>query len=167
MKNKLVLVSVFVFLGLVAVGTKVVIGLGQVIPALPRVSTACETKIGGILMGFNDGFSTLRSCPGNSRKVILGEEKTVSTDNGGIMGKGDIIFVNNRRFLTRDGSVWMYYETENGFNWVKESSKGLPVAPEEILNWNDGVILAKDGSVYVYGSGSVWVKAVPMPTPTI
>ncbi|MCX6732643.1 MAG: hypothetical protein NTV98_03840 [Candidatus Roizmanbacteria bacterium] len=48
---------------------------------LPRISTACELKI-GTLFAFNDGFSLLKTCPAGSQRVVLIGDKGDKGDKG-------------------------------------------------------------------------------------
>ncbi|MCX6730622.1 MAG: hypothetical protein NTZ55_02135 [Candidatus Roizmanbacteria bacterium] len=48
---------------------------------LPRISIACESKIGA-LFAFNDGFSLLKKCPAGSQQVVLIGEKGDKGDKG-------------------------------------------------------------------------------------
>lgn len=58
---------------------------------MPSITTACE-KENGTVFSFNDGFSNLKNCQGNSRRVVLIGQQGPKGDKGdqGIQGpKGD------------------------------------------------------------------------------
>jgi hypothetical protein len=147
MKNKLCLVSVLVFLGLVAWGAEKV---WAITTALPRVTTACETKIGGLLLGIGDGFSSLKSCPGGSRKVTLGEESQ-NSDTSGQIGAGDILFITelNKTILKKDGTAWWY--DDMGKSWRQDTYKTLPTGFDikTIVQWSGNMFLTQNGG-YLY-----------------
>jgi len=150
MKNKLVLISVFMFLGLLALGTEKV--LAQVVN-LPRVTIACESKV-GLLMGIDDGFSVLKKCPKNSRKVILGEESQI----GGQIGAGEIAFLigSMNHVLKKDGTVWWY--DDMGRNWQQDFEKSVTgIVINDITQWNITSLLTKEGDVWVLDNG-IWVN---------
>lgn len=89
MKKKLF----FIFLALITLGfftaTKVSAISAQL--GLPKITTACEFK-SGQLFAFEDGFSILKKCPNNARRIIIIGEKGDKGDTGlqGLQGdKGD------------------------------------------------------------------------------
>jgi hypothetical protein len=165
MKNKLVLIPIFLFVGLLAVGTKIVLA----VVTLPRVTTACETKIGGVLMGIDDGFSSLKKCPANSRKVVLGEVGTSTGDEGSVIGPGDIAFIDDNGYaLNKNGQVWKYGYWGGSIKWKMGYNETLPneVTVDEILQWKKDSFLTKSGDFWVYTNDAndvyFWSKAGPM-----
>jgi hypothetical protein len=149
MKNKLFLIPVFLFAALLVVGAKIVLAQTA---GLPRVTTACETKIGGVLMGIGDGFSSLKTCPGNSRKVVLGEVGTGTGGGGSVIGPGDIAFITDDGFaLTKGGVIWKYGYWGGVVKWTSDNNK-LPegVSVDEILQWTKNSFLTKSGDFWVY-----------------
>jgi hypothetical protein len=143
-----------VMLGLVGIGfltLGVTVVLGQV-SNLPRVTTACETKFGGVLMGIDDGFSSLKTCPGNSRKVILGESNT--TGGGGLPTAANVLFLGGST-LMNDGTVWYYLD---GSGWVLDNDRTLPatVSPTDVIQWGDDYFMTKSGEIYRHVYGQPW-----------
>ena len=128
--------------------------LAQVVADLPRVTTACETKIGGLLMGIGDGFSSLKSCPGGSRKVVLGEVVTSTGGEGGVVPTtGTIAFIGQSKVLKNDGSVWYFhedYETDPPIlEWREDAfMRIVGVDIKTILQWNEKFFVTTNGSVY-------------------
>jgi hypothetical protein len=165
MKNKLALAGFLMFLGLIIViGAKAV---WAVTTTLPRLTTACESKV-GLLMGVEDNFSILKKCPGGSRKVMLGEAQ-VQNDNGqgsgvssgGIMGSGEIAFISDSQILKNDGTIWEYVENKDkSGQWVeKNNGQKIPVLVTDVLQWNTSSLLTNEGVFYILAEdGSSWIK---------
>jgi hypothetical protein len=168
MKKKLVLVSGFLVIGLLALGAKMVVAA---VTTLPRLTTACETKVGGVLMGIDDGFSSLKTCPGNSRKVNLGEG---SQGGSKIFTENDVVFVYNiaesRYILKGDGKVWKGSMTKvsDNFEWERVAERDLPVGitVNDLYSWTSDTFSTKSGEIwasdrtYNYGdfNYSGWIK---------
>lgn len=64
-----------------------ILGISKVfaLDQLPVVNTACENK-NGLLLAINDGFSLLKKCPANSRRVVIIGEQGPKGEKG---DKGD------------------------------------------------------------------------------
>jgi len=142
MKKKSVLIFGLTLVGLLSVGTT--IAWGEV-SNLSRVTTACESKA-GLLMVVDDGFSILKKCPKNSRKVILGEAST----NSGSEENNDlgVAFSSQGYFLKENGQVWLYSPGDNGgLEWSYFGD--VPVEVDDIYQWDQGSFLTKDGVFYV------------------
>jgi hypothetical protein len=69
MKNLVTVLSIAGAIGLF-VGVKQIIALGD----FPTISFLCESKA-GVLMGAGDGYSLFKSCPAQSRRVIIVGQK--------------------------------------------------------------------------------------------
>lgn len=144
MKKKLLLISVFLFLGLMAVGAKV-----WAADLFPRVEYACQSPTGVILALDSDGYSRIKTCPRGTRKVVLGQE----AGEGGGSGIGTVITVPNVVFM--DGStVLMTDGTVKYFssgNWVKNEGKSvLPsgVLVTDIVTWGTDFFTTQGGEIY-------------------
>lgn len=72
----LIIVFILGFLGVVKIYAQ---------QGFPTITTACEGR-NGLLYSFNDGFSNLKKCPGNSRRVVLIGAPGLKGDKG---DKGD------------------------------------------------------------------------------
>jgi len=57
------------------------VGLLKAQEMLPTITTACESK-NGTLSAYNDGFSMLKHCDGDSRRVVLIGERGPKGDKG-------------------------------------------------------------------------------------
>lgn len=79
-KSKIILISLGVFV-------LMIFGISRVFAqsGLPTITTACETR-NGSLNAFNDGFSLLKKCPTNSRRVVIIGEQGPRGEKG---DKGD------------------------------------------------------------------------------
>ncbi len=132
--------------------------LGQVAD-FPRVKMACEGKNGN-LTAIDDGFSMLKDCPGEGRKVLLGEEPTVLGGGSGLPTAGNVLFLGGS-ILMKDGSVWYY----SGESWTKDVARELPTSINlsDIIQWGDDYFLTKTGDVYRYDYGQSW-RNVGSPT---
>lgn len=64
-----------------------IFGISRVLAqgGLPTITTACESR-SGLLNAFNDGFSLLKKCPANSRRVVIIGEQGPRGEKG---DKGD------------------------------------------------------------------------------
>jgi hypothetical protein len=158
MKKKLILASFLVVFGLIVLGTEKV--LAATITTLPRLTTACETKIGGILLGVDDNFSTIKSCPGNSRKVTLGE---ASQNEGGNVPVGNVAFISNDLgnygyVLLKNDETWFIYMHDSGdgndryITWEKDETRNLPdgLHASSIVQWTNYQFLTDKGVIYKY-----------------
>lgn len=172
MKKKPVLAFGLILVVLLFLGSGVV--WGETTKELPRLTTACETKIGGLLFGVNDSFSSLKSCPKNSRKVILGENQTGNEGNLTVPESGKIAFVNGSMALMKDGTVWMY--NVNALVWDRadfnDDGKGdyditdTGVSYKDIIQWYSGgnlSFLTKNGDYWLYDDAILkWIKATEL-----
>lgn len=80
MNIKKALIPIIIFISPLVILTSKVIASD-----LPTISTACETK-SGFFYSFDDGFSLLKKCEGEGRRVILVGEQGPKGDKG---DKGD------------------------------------------------------------------------------
>lgn len=152
MKNKLILVSFFLMIGLLAVGAKFV--LAQT--TLPRVTTACEGKT-GLLMGIDDGFSILKKCPGNSRKVALG-----SGEYNNVSIEGDVLFFYQisvgdlgtiKYVLMKDGHMYQKVSWENnGQYWQQIGEIPENLMQVGIVEWKIDYFITTNGRIYYKGA---------------
>lgn len=112
---------------------------------LPRITTACESKMGALL-SVNDGFSLLDKCRDNQRLVVLGEQ----AQNGrGTIGAGNVLFM-GEYILTKDGKVWW----NDGTHWINDVDKDIPpeISLSSIVDWAQAnlIFMTTDGSIYKY-----------------
>ena len=157
MKKKLLMAVLLLVIGLLAIGVGKI--LAQSV-TLPRVKTACETKLGGILVAVNDGFSSLKSCPGASRAVTLGEAafsgNVRSSDNGVWLGKvaffypGDSMDVPS--VLDINGGIWELSYGSDPQWWLTGTKLPNGMAVSDILYWAHLGFMTKDGRIYILDS---------------
>lgn len=170
MKKKSALILGPVLLFLLSISTVTVWGKNT--EELSRLTTVCESKVGGILFGVNDGFSNLKFCPKNTRKVLIGEEQNTSVGENLIVPKsGNIAFVGGSIALMKNGTVWMY--NVNTSLWDKADFNGdgkgdyditeTGISYENIIQWYSGgnlSFLTNKGEYWLYNDAiSRWVKA--------
>lgn len=152
MKSKKKLILILFLIGLTSFTTSKV--LGQSVN-LPRVTTACESKV-GLLVVIDDGFSVLKKCPKNSRKVILGE--LTEGDGSQQIGAGEIAFLTGsmNHVLKKDGTVWWYDDMDK--IWKEDIEKKVfGIEIDNIIQWNVASLLTKDGNIWIPDNG-VWVN---------
>ena len=79
-----------IHLFLVALSILILLGVAKIYAqeGFPTITTACESR-NGILRAFDDGFSLLKKCPTNTRRVIIIGEKGDKGDKGDEGEKGD------------------------------------------------------------------------------
>ena len=176
MRNKLLTVSVILVL------VAVLFGVGSVLAEtlLPRVKTACESPLGGILSKDNgDGFNRIKACPKGMREVALGEELT--STGGGAINVGNVAFVaddvqSNKAVwvLRTDGTAW-FMDTTYGMErlWINDQNRDLPIidgkrmSVGEVASWSHNVFITKEGVVYLKPADGPWSKIdVQLPTVT-
>lgn len=160
MKKKSALVFGLVLVILLSLGSGIVIG--QTSSELPRVEMACENKA-GLIHGFDDGFSILKKCPKSSRKVVLG---SVSTGNsGGGLEAGEVSFISYSEekdqvyVLDKNGKAWFYKINDDPVLFQRYSSLDLPtgVNINDVVGWNQGSFILKNGNVYVNTGEGGWM----------
>ncbi len=165
MKKKSALIFGLMFIGMLSLGTRMVWGEMK---SLPKVTTACESKT-GLLMVIDDGFSILKKCPKNFRKVTLGE----TTTTGGVEDSNDlgIVFSSQGYFLKENGQVWLYSPGDTGeLEWAYYGN--IPVGVNDIYQWDQGSFLTKDGVFYVarFSDSKIsWeiAESIPSEIPTV
>jgi len=161
-----------IVIGLIIFGTGKV--FGQL--SLPKITTACESKT-GILYGFNDGFSIMKKCSNNNRRVVLIGEQGPKGDKGdqgdqgeqgiqgvqglqgqrGVSGAGNIAFIfvdsdTHLYVLTTDKKVW----GRSGDAW-NDANREVPMDTSDIVQFNIYYLLDTNGDVWIY-NGTQWVN---------
>lgn len=171
MKKKTALIFGLMLTTLLSFGSGMVIG--QTSKELPRLTTACETRIGGVLLGVNDGFSSLTSCPKTTRKVVLGEEKNSFE---GAVNIGTIKFVGflsdsaQIALLDKNGKTYLMDRSlESDRKWSYDSSRDLPngVNVGDVVRWTPYVFLTSDGKIWYYeyvADSQGWIGPLGEPT---
>lgn len=118
---------------------------------LPILTTACETK-GGYLYAFDDGFSLMKRCSGNSRRVVLIGEKGPKGDKGDQGEQGLIGETGPQGSIGEEG--------EKGDPGFPIALPGLPNAPDfmevTFMNWYIPSTLTRSGQVDVSNFRYVW-----------
>lgn len=168
MKNKLILITSLLLLGVLAIGANVIVAQ---VTSPTRITNACEST-SGLLLAVNDGYSRLTECPPNTRPVVLGED--VGNDGGSVGdGTGYVRFADGFTVLTELGEVWLL----SGGVWEKYNVTPIdPNIVDNIVSWTLAAFLT-DSNYYIlnynhisgtptYESVDFPLKSEVTPTPT-
>lgn len=156
-KNKIIFISALLLLGLLAVGTKIILAQTN-----PRVSKACEGPLGVLLSKDNgDGFNRIKTCPRGMREVVLGEEKI--GDGGSETTVPNVLFISGGLFLMKNGKA-LYYDAGSS-TWVEETGRTIPEElATRVIKWNNEFFVTKTGEIYRYTNTEPKYELVVIPT---
>src|SRR3989344_728636 len=171
----------FIPLGIIVISLAFLVS-GAIASSIPTISTACESK-SGELKSFDDGFSLLKKCQGNSRRVILIGEQGSKGDKGdkgnpgdqglqgiqgpqgnpglqgspGPQGPAGITGAGNIAFIDPNS---LFILTTDGKVWSWDGSNGwraegsVPVSASQIVQWTKQYFLDSSGNFWFNGSGA-------------